>query len=250
MNAIAEAAALTEAPLWERTRAVFARALAAVGAPAAIAAITVLSQAARESVVHWLLLLETIVRRLLLAEAAALPAALRPRGPRLLEVPLRSRGVAAPVNQTTAPKRTRQATGAKRIDLTQPETWPAQFALSLPRDGRLIPDSHAPRMRALWGSSPPPAPPASPSAPRRRLDSAFLLARRLEALRRVLNDPIPHARRLAHRLREAEHRCPQAAHQYLCAAPRVYRYDPCDDRLGIEAFGRAYDRRFAFSDSS
>src|SRR5688572_32259939 len=71
MNVIAETARLTEAPLWERARAMCERSVAAIGQPAAIAAVAALLSELRGRIVGWLLLIETIVRKLLLAEAAA-----------------------------------------------------------------------------------------------------------------------------------------------------------------------------------
>jgi hypothetical protein len=84
MHAIAEATpTLTAAPLWERTRAVFARAAAATGGATAIAAIAVLPDTLRRPIVRWLLLLEHVVRKLLFAEAAQLPPPAPERGPRV-----------------------------------------------------------------------------------------------------------------------------------------------------------------------
>jgi hypothetical protein len=62
-------------PLWTRTRAMFARALAATGGPVTIAAITGLTRSLQREVAAWIARLETIVRKLLLAEAALLPRA-------------------------------------------------------------------------------------------------------------------------------------------------------------------------------
>ncbi|WP_395645385.1 hypothetical protein [Terricaulis sp.] len=82
MHAIAPSAPLAADPLWARVRAAFARAVAAIGAPAAIAALGLLSRAFRRSIANRIALLEHIVRKLLLAEAGRLeahPASLRTR---------------------------------------------------------------------------------------------------------------------------------------------------------------------------
>lgn len=91
MQAIAEPTSLTTLPLWERTRAMFARAVAAIGAPAAIAAIALITRALRRDIVGWLCPLESIARKLLLAEAAELKRtelARAEHGPRLVQIPL------------------------------------------------------------------------------------------------------------------------------------------------------------------
>ncbi len=232
------------APLWERTRAMFARAAAAVGAPAVIAALTLLPDAARAEIMRWLLLLESIVRKLLLADAGSLSQPPKQLSPRLIDIPLRG---APPANQTPAPSAAREGARARAIDFSQPETWAAQFALSLPHSAS-VPESRAPRIRALWGPALPSPPP--PPAPRRRHAAAFLIARRFEAIRRVLNDPLPHVRRLALALRRAVYRCRDIITRYFAASPRKYDYDAHDPRLRIEAFGQAYNATFALADTS
>jgi hypothetical protein len=247
MNVIAETARLTEAPLWERARAMFARAVAAIGQPAAIAAVAALPSELRGRIVGWLLLIETIVRKLLLAEAAALP---RPKenGPRLVEIPLRSVGVYALVNQTAASASLAPPARRKASDLARPETWRASFAFSLPRDAR-VPERQAPRIRALWGPTPPPSPPAPAARQRHRQKSAFLLARRLEALRRVLNEPARYVRWLANRLRDLQKRNRDLAHQAFVATSRGQFCDRSDPRLRLNAIGKALIARFAFDSS-
>jgi len=137
---------------------------------------------------------------------------------------------------------------AKSIDLTQPETWPAQFALSLPR-APTVPERSAARIRDPWSAQPPLPPPSAPAL-RRSQSAALQLARRFEAIRRVLNDPLPHVRRLALALRHAVYRCRDAVMRYFTASPRKYDYDAHDPRLRIEAFGQAYQAQFAFADTS
>ncbi len=234
------------ASLWERTRAMFARAVAAVGAPAAIAALTLLPHSARAEIMRWLFLLESIVRKLLLADAGSLPPPSKQSGPKLIEIPLR--GMCAPPANQTSPAKQRPGARAKSIDLTQPETWPAQFALSLPR-APTVPEGSAARIRDPWSAQPPLPPPSAPTL-RRSQFAALQLARRFEAIRRVLNDPLPHVRRLALALRHAVYRCRDAVLRYFAASPRKYDYDPQDPRLRIEAFGQAYQAQFAFADTS
>jgi hypothetical protein len=123
-------AALSHEPLWTRARALFARACAAFGGPAAVAALARLNAALRRRIMGWLAPLECIARKLLLAEAARLPAEnLRAR------TPPRTQG--EPAGARAAP------------DLSRPETWPARFRLAPPRDPHLVRDERAPRIRSL-----------------------------------------------------------------------------------------------------
>ncbi len=233
-------------PIWDRLRATFDRVIAAVGAPAAIALLSLSTRHARYNIVRQLLTLESLVRRLLLAEAAALAPPEAERGPRLITIPIRAPGLVTPLNH--APRHPPCRT-LRPIDPERPETWNAQFALSLPRDLGTPSDRSAPRIRALWGNSAPPAP-LPPSAPRTRRPASFLLARRFEAIRRVLNDPAPHARRLALAQRRATARSPSVARRYALASPRRPSYDPYDERLGIDILSLALIAREAFSDTS
>ena len=231
---------LTTAPLWARTRAMFARAVAATGGAAAIAAIALLTEAARRAVIRWLAPLEHAARKLLLVEAAALAAT----------PPQPNDGTAGlQVRKTTSAASKAARRAARALDLTRPETWPARFSFALPRDPRAVPDARAPRIRALWGP-PPPAP--APRAPRAAdpEHSAFRLARRFEALRRVLDDPRPHAQRLACALRRARRRFPEIVRRYALAPARTNDYDPRDERLGIDACALALAAPDSFLDSS
>ncbi len=69
MNTIAEP--LTA--LWERTRAKFARAVAAIGDAARIAAIGAMSSELRRDIGRWIHALESIVRKLFWRRRSALP---------------------------------------------------------------------------------------------------------------------------------------------------------------------------------
>ncbi|MGQ0532199.1 MAG: hypothetical protein ACT4OF_05845 [Caulobacteraceae bacterium] len=321
MNAIAEPTTLT--PLWERTRAMFARAVAAIGAPAAIAAHALIANTLRRDIVGWLCLIENIVRKLLLAEAAELKKAELARvehGPRLVQIPLtgmaqhwspnlarKTRAVsqleraasgracdvrmetlrkearpeaarsmlARPSPSWTAglsPRRSCTKPGQARIfpcgvkecapegarsnlrtprsiDLTRPETWSARFSFAIPPDPRRVPDSRAPRIRDPWRLYVPPPPPPARSAPRPE-ERPFRLARRLEALRRVLEDPLPHARRLAALLSRAVRHFTRVVEQFAIACARTCFHDRADPRLTIEAMAKAMGCEDAFPDTS
>jgi len=234
MYAVADPSPLTA--LWMRVRAMFARARAAIGAPAAIAARTALTPEAGRDIAGWLARLESIVRKLLLAVAAGLVQDERhnaARGPLL---------VWRAAQAATAPEQSKRASGGPRrsnFDRAQPETWPARFALAPPRDPRAVPDRQAPRIRALWGATPPPAAAPSPPAPSRATEPALRFALRLEALRRVLHDPIPYAQRLARIFQRLSRRYPEAAHRFAIAPARPCLGDPDDPRLIIEAIAAA-----------
>lgn len=227
----------------------FARAVEAIGAPAAIAVMTLLDKKRRRDIIRWLLLLEHIVRKLLLAEAASLPQE-RPNGPQVTFIPLRGMYVAPPPPPVA--KAGKRARRALRLDPDHPETWPARFALALPRNPLLVPDARAPRIRALWGPSPPPPPPPPPRAPRiaHPEETPQRLARRLEALRRVLADPLPHARRLALILKREVRRFPEIVTRYALAPARTSFYDPADQRLGVHAYTPTFEAPPKFRDSS
>lgn len=69
-------------PLWQRTRASFARAIEAIGAPATIAALTLLTRSLCRVITGRILRLEHLVRKLLLAEATELHRVERARAKR------------------------------------------------------------------------------------------------------------------------------------------------------------------------
>jgi hypothetical protein len=263
MNAIASPP-LTAEPLWIRARAMFARAVAAIGAPAAIAAITLIGQTLRRDIIAWLCPLEHVVRKLLLAEAAELhraELARIARAPRIERIPLR--GMAMHWQRGSARPEAAQSTNARvgddappeaarsKLDRACPETWRAQFSFALPRNPHLVPSSRAPRIRNPWAEYTPPPPPPE-RAPRvfNHEDSPFRLARRFEALRRVLENPAPHAARLARALAREAKRQTQLVLRYLLAPCRSNDYDSADPRLGLEALGAAYDAPEAFKDTS
>ncbi len=240
--------------LWTRARAMFARAVAAIGDAASIARIATLTPQLRRGIIAWLCPLENIVRKLLLAEAARLhrAAIAQTRGPRLVYVPLRSPGWTAGLQARNATVEQTCAPEGARSNLETARSYTldnARFSFSLPRDPHAIPDSRAPRIRSLWGAPPPP--PATPT--QRSYDeskSPLRLARRFAALRRVLDDPRPHAERLARLLARAVRRFPEIVRRYAFAPARTNDYDPDDPRLAIEAIAQAFAAPNAFSNSS
>jgi hypothetical protein len=228
MSAITDPA--THANYWRRTRAMFARACEAIGDPAAIAALNGLTNTRRRQIARFISLLECIVRKLLFALASQLgPAPAKAEG-----APSRTAGL--PARIAPAPKAEPQR---GTPDLTQPQTWRARFALAPPRDPCAVPESRAPRIRALWGPSPPPAPPPPQRAPQRRIPAPLRLAFRLEALRRVIADPEPLARRVAQIFQRLQRRDPRAGERYVIATARPYFSDRDDARLIVEAMALA-----------
>lgn len=226
--------------LWDRTRAMLVRALAAIGAPEAIAATRVLTEERRRAIALWLGLIEHIVRKLLLAQAAMLAPKERPR----------TAGFQPAIQRAQrSPQRSESPRTNRSIDRSQSQTWPAHFSLALPRDPLAVPESRAPRIRALWGNTPMPAKPLPlPKASER--DVVLNLAFRLEALRRVLADPAPHAQRLARVLLRLRRRFPEVIQRFLVAPARVCFYDERDPRLSIDAMSRGMDGAIALRDSS
>lgn len=250
-------------PLWQRTRASFARAIAAIGAPAAIAALTLLSRDLRRAIVGRLLRLEHFVRKLLLAEAAALHRAERARAakrPRVVTIELGSLGLAqhwtkgsalpAQCTPSRAGADARPRSARASLDRSRPETWPARFSFALPRNPRLVPNARAPRIRAPWDEETPPSP-APERTPRGQTQSTpFRLACRLEALRRVLENPRPHAERLARMLVREVRRYTEVVQRYALAPLRSTDYDTEDERLGIDIYGPCIDAGEVFKNSS
>ncbi|MEQ1817234.1 MAG: hypothetical protein ABL871_01390 [Terricaulis sp.] len=233
----------TTTALWDRLRATFARVIAAVGAPAAIALLSLSTRSTRLNILRQLFMLENLVRKLLFAELAARAAAMPSRAPHVTHIPVRPGLVIVNPARKRAPRQPRP------LDLAHPETWSAQFALAIPRDNHLVRDRSAPRIRALWGPSARPIEPPS-RAPERQRSTPFRIARRFEALRRVLNDPAPHIRRLAIAASHALKRAPNVVSQYALIVPRRYGYDPVDVRLPVDITCVALVARTKLCDSS
>lgn len=221
------ALSLTADHLWARVRASFERALLVCGNPAAIAAITNLARHSRTNIVRWLAPLENMVRKLLLVEAAAI-------GP-------------PPWSSASLPQLSRALRARAKVvcdpspDRTAPSTWSACFALAPPCDPRAVEqDLH---IRSLA-----PDPPWTVFTPTRenstphqsgKFDPAFRLARRFEALRRVLANPAPYARRLARLIQRLRKRFPEIATRYAVAPPRAAGWDENDPRLGVSVTASA-----------
>lgn len=218
--------------LWERLRALFARVISVVGAPALIAALS-LAPRIRINIVRQLALVEMLARKLLLAEAAALSAAHIDNSPRLTELALAASGLYAPRESRHA-----GTSSARAVDLAKPESWSARFALAIPRDPRQVQDRFAPRIRTLWGKTPPP-PPALERASGRHQSDAFLVARRAEALRRMLHDPAPYAMRLTRTRGIGVARSRDAIRRYTFQMPRKFIADRYDPRLSIDIYAAA-----------
>jgi hypothetical protein len=231
------------APLWDRLRASFARAAVITGGAARIAAHVSLTARLRREIHGWIALLEHLVRKLLFAEAGRLAPPARPRGPQMISIALPA---ATHIAAGKSAPHSRRKTA--RADLQDPETWSVRFALAPPHDPRAIPDSRAPRIRALWGPSPPPPPPP-PARPHVERHTPLNLARRFEALRRVLLDPAPYARRLADLMRRLVRRFPEAALRFASRSARVSHYDRKDSRLGVDCCVAAFDVLAAFDSS-
>jgi hypothetical protein len=168
------------AKLWMIARALVCDAIHAFGAPAEVA--RTLSRFARHALARRLRALETLAMKLLLVEAA-----------RLAPVPPASSRHANA--KTIAARRTDAGwkPAVPPADPARPETWRVRFELRIPRahERAAQPKQPSARMAALGG--------AAPDTARERA-KAEKLARRLEALRRVVADPLPRARRLRRKL--------------------------------------------------
>ena len=176
--------------LWRQARAQFADALRALRGPAGVAVI--LARAAYDAVKARLRLLESLVLKLLLIEAARLP---------ILDEP------SAPLTQAHAYRR--QASH-RREDPADPETWRVRFRPRIPRN---------------------PQRPCGPAiaclrAPARSSVDAIALARRFEALRRVLADPRRAIAALAAKLRALGAAAHAAARRIALYVPRCKAQGP------------------------
>lgn len=188
-------AAAPSSNLWTRLAASFARAFPTTAL--FIARLALECSDVRRAILVRLRMLECYVRKLLLVEAAALPT------PTPRAINLRTRRFRA---RTERP-----------IDLARPETWSTPFHLRLPRDRR-------PRRRSRV------------SALRKSVHlTAFRIALRIEALRRVLNAPS----RYAQRLRRSLHARPDLVRRYGMRGPRRFVVDAADNRLTLDITGQA-----------
>lgn len=236
------------ASLWKRARAMLARACEEIGEPAALAALASLSNARRRRIAGMIALLECIVRKLLFAFASQLAREQRAgqaKPPRCETIPLKgmARTVAAPKRRPAptpgAAQACLQSPSAKRktaapIDLACPESWRARFVLAPSRDRR-----EARPIGALWVPAPPPPTAPLPREARCFTPAPLRLALRLEALRRVLADPEPMARRLARLMPRLCRRDPRASERYATAPARPHHPERFDARLVVEAISLA-----------
>lgn len=217
-------------PLWRRLSAMFARAAGIIGHPQTLALLGALPRRRRHEIACWIARLECIARKLLFAEAAAL-------APEPAPAPVATRAVML------------RAATPKPFDPTQPHTWSARFKLAPPRDPLAVPESRAPRIRALWGRTSNARAPAERS-PAQARGAPLRLAIRVEALRRVLDHPHAHARRLARIFRRLNRRFPEAAGRYAIATARPHAIDPGDPRLIVDALIIAITAAHAFANTS
>jgi hypothetical protein len=230
-------------PLWQRVQSMLVRATEAIGRPSAIAALGPVAPILLRRIACWVSLLESVIRKLLLAEAGHLIQAQPGAGWRL-------QARASLKCNTCGTSQAARATPAIRaFDPIRPETWSARFALAPPRDPRATPESSAPRIRALWGPTPPP-PARPPRRPPHHAPAAERLALRFEALRRVLDDPTPYAERLARLLSRLSRRYPEVAHRFAIAPARPHFTDLVDARLIVEAIAVALTWAPRFANTS
>jgi hypothetical protein len=180
------------ADLWRQARAQVAGALAALRGPAGVACIV--ARAVYDVVKARLRLLESLVLKLLLIEAARMP---------LCERASPSSGPSRACAQKVASHR--------QEDSASPETWRVRFRPRIPPDRRR---SRGPAIAHLR---------ACPARPR---SDALALARRFEALRRVLADPRRAAAALAARLRALGAAAHAVARRIALFVPRCKAQGP------------------------
>lgn len=226
------------ADLWQTARAWFADALNSFGGPLKIQ--QTLNLFARRTIKRQLQALETLAMKLLLIEAAKLPAPKR-------------RAHTAPSEQGRA---------AHIADPERPETWRVSFQLQIPPEPK---DTSGPRIRYLGPSRFIRANVVSAktleklerlvaahlntSAEDRIRAKATRLARRFEALRRMFANPIPCARRLKQKLLALKRRAFAAAKRIAAQKPPQRQLDPTLDERARYAAHHALPA-FAACDSS
>jgi hypothetical protein len=222
------------AAFWARVRAMFERCHRVIVEPEP------LTPPSRRSITAWLALIETIVRKLLFAEAVRLRADEAPRkarGPRLTLISLHS-----------APLQTQAQPHTHAVGVNRHAPASARFKLAVPSTVLAIAESRAPHVRALWGPSPPTSFTRSPQQRQgKRTAPSARLAQRLEALQRVLADPAPHIRRFARLLKRLR---PAYADRYARSCAASQSIDEKDPRLIIEAMALALTAAMIFINSS
>ena len=162
--------------VWDHARWVFAHLCDFFAAPAAIAQREYINVTEYRAIESWLRSLELLTRRLILAAALAMDAVLKPTTPR-----------------EHKPRQRRRVL----VWLNKPDSWIARLRM-LPRK--------PPETRSLRRT-----PHDQP-----RVKPSFPLARRLEAVRRVLADPDARAHRFAMKLARI------AAHNTKANEPRLF----------------------------
>jgi hypothetical protein len=221
--------------LWRRLRAMFGRAVDELGPPSSIAAMPILPRALGRELAGWLALMETILRKLLLAEAVQLsPSAHLPA----------EASAKAQVKRNAARAGLKPPPPSEPPDPFRPHTWRTRFSLAPPR-------------QPYWSDAPPV--PRAASARRRdpfldgrlvkRRDLSLRLAMRFETLRRVIEDPAPHARRMAALLRRRALADPGAAERLAVAPVQPDFVDRLDHRLIVDAIALVFGLRPACIDS-
>ena len=193
--------------LWAAGRYFLDWLMALFGAPHDVAALGVLTPKERSEILGWLRPVEALVRLLLIAEAAALP---RPAPP-------------SPSSLRPEPRRSAAERPHAEPDPEDSRRWPTRFRVFVARGSKRRRD---------------------PSDAGRRWDDhapwldPWPVARRIEAVRRVLEDASPYARRLARRLAAA----PARAEPLISRARNTNRKRR---QLGDEALGFAADHAAA-----
>jgi hypothetical protein len=205
--------------LWETARYFFRCLLSICGNPCALAGGGRLSRKVRRDILHWLRPVEAIVRRLLVAEAARIAQAAAQKAQ---DAP--GTGIAQKTPARRKPPQLRAP--FCRVDFPDPEDstgWSVRFSFFEPKTGTSTPRAsrfepriripgpdplanvlssvaraegfarHQARMREILGLTSLPKRPE----PIRGAGDPWRLAKRIEALARVLENPQPHARRLA-----------------------------------------------------
>lgn len=227
------AADATPAQLWQAARFWLAAMELVLDGPVALAAMCFVPLELRRELRIWLAPLEALARKLLLACAAALK--LEPAIARPYRLPRKRPAKPAP-------------------DLARPETWVAPFALALkppaPRSGPRIRDL-GPHLLATeawaWNA----LVTRNRQRSRRKLKpAAFRLARRWEALRRVLANPDRHALRLARRLARLSPRERLLRARRLAWRRWPPQLPPGFDPLKLAVEARGNDAAQSYCDSS
>jgi hypothetical protein len=206
------------ADLWREARAWLAAALRDFRGPVAIA--RTLADDAREAIRRRLVMIETLLLKLLLIEAAAHPGW--------------DGGLPA---RMAASARSAATENARSEDAIDPETWRVRFHLRIPPEAR---------RRAHTGIRPARlARKLGAAAARARVEAkARYLARRFEALRRVLADPRRTIIRLARKLTALGGAAYAAARRIaLARAPRTSRLGPTLAHAMVHACDASFNFR-------